>query len=224
MDPDGLTTVRSRIASAARRSGRSEGDITLVAVSKGRSNDAVLAAYRKGQRDFGENRQQGLRDRIETGLPTDIIWHFIGPLQGRKVRYVAEHVALLHSFDRVDLIHRWQHSDTPVLLQFNMASEPQKGGFDPAAADRILGLVTEAHIAVRGVMAIPPMVANPNDARGWFAALKDIFDRYREVDDRIDTLSMGMSHDFEVAIEEGATTVRVGTAIFGNERSSETNR
>lgn len=217
-----LATVRRRVDDAARRSGRHPSEVTLVAVSKGRSDDAVRAAYGQGHRVFGENRQQGLAARLDADLPDDIEWHFVGPLQRRKVPFVAEHADLLHSFDRYDLIPRWVGSDTPVLLQFNMASEPQKGGFVPGDADNVLTRVSEAGIVVRGVMAIPPAVQDPDDARIWFSGLRAIFERYRGTDPAVDTLSMGMSNDFEVAIEEGATMVRVGTAIFGAAQHDET--
>lgn len=223
MDSTNLTEVLERIRTATIVSGRSESAVTLVAVSKGRPDSSVLDVYRQGHRVFGENRQQGLASRIEANLPADILWHFIGPLQGRKARYVSEHVALLHSFDRLDLIKRWDHSNTPVLLQFNMAGEQQKGGFAPSDADRALDDVLAAGITVRGVMAIPPVVDDPNDVRRWFAGLKSIFEKFRNVSSAIDTLSMGMSNDYEVAIEEGATTVRVGTAIFGPIQMSERN-
>lgn len=215
METEGLVAVRERIAAAAHRSGRTPADITLVAVSKGRPDAAVRTAYDLGQRAFGENRQQGLASRLDSDLPTDIAWHFIGPLQRRKAKFVATHASLLHSFDREALIPAWSSSTTPVLIQFNMAGESQKGGFEPNDADRVLDLVLDAGISVRGVMAIPPAVTKPDDSRRWFAALADIHARFAETSDTIDTLSMGMSHDFEVAIEEGATMVRVGTAIFG---------
>lgn len=211
----GLGDVLERIGDAAARSGRNLEDVTLVAVSKGRRNDAILLAYGDGQRVFGENRQQGLAARIASDLPPDIEWHFIGPLQGRKASYVSEHVSLLHSFDRLDLIGRWKLTSTPVLVQFNMAGEQQKGGFDPNDADRTLDAILEAGISVRGVMAIPPVTDDASETRRWFVGLKAIFDRFQQASDDVDTLSMGMSNDFEVAIEEGATMVRVGTAIFG---------
>jgi pyridoxal phosphate enzyme (YggS family) len=216
MDPVALDLVKERIAWAAARAGRDLSDVTLVAVSKGRTDEAVRSAYEHGQRVFGENRQQGLAARISSDLPQDIEWHFIGPLQRRKASFVAEHAALVHSFDRRALIDRWLGVDTPVLLQFNMADEPQKGGFNPEEADAVLEEVTAAGIAVRGVMAIPPAVVDPNDSRQWFSELRVIFERFRAANSGIDILSMGMSNDFEVAIEEGATMVRVGPAIFGD--------
>lgn len=207
--------VCERIARAAERAGRSPSDVGLVAVSKNRSAEAIRAVHARGQVVFGENRQQGLAARLEQDLPPDIAWHFIGPLQSRKAPFVSEHASLLHSFDRVSLIKKWAGSDTPVLLQFNMADEPQKSGFRPDEAERAFEEVTGAGVRVRGVMAIPPQVTDPEDSRIWFVALREIFDRLRRESDAVDTLSMGMSNDYEVAIAEGATLVRVGTAIFG---------
>jgi pyridoxal phosphate enzyme (YggS family) len=211
----GLEAVRARIEVAAARSGRSRDDVSLVAVSKGRPDALVAAAYNEGHRVFGENRQQGLASRIASDLPNDIEWHFIGPLQGRKAPFVAAHVSLLHSFDRFDLIQRWAATSTPVLIQFNLAGEPQKSGFAPVDAERTLETLLASGILVKGVMAIPPATESPEETRGWFAQLKMIFDTFRQSSDAIDTLSMGMTSDFDIAIEEGATLVRVGTAIFG---------
>ena len=214
MDPLGLSDVIERIAAAAARSGRVASDVTLVAVSKGRPDELVVAAYDQGQRVFGENRQQGLAGRIGGGLPDDIAWHFIGPLQSRKARFVAANASLLHSFDRLDLIPKWTESGTPVLLQFNLANEPQKGGFDVSEAGPVLEEVLATGVDVRGVMAIPPQSHDPEQTRKWFSVLREVYDGYRSASDRIDTLSMGMTDDFDVAIEEGATMVRVGRAIF----------
>lgn len=210
-----LDQVRERITAAAMRSGRSADEIELVAVSKNRTAAAIGEAYSLGHRIFGENRQQGLAARFNEELPTDISWHFIGPLQGRKASYVADHADLLHSFDRFDLIKRWAGRTTPVLLQFNMAGESQKGGFDPSSATEVFDRVGDAGILVKGVMAIPPQSSNPEDSRSWFSQLRRVFDQLAETSSAVDTLSMGMSTDYEVAIEEGATLVRVGTAIFG---------
>jgi len=215
MEELGLAAVRTRIAAAAERVGRAADDVTLVAVSKGRPDVVVEQAYAQGQRVFGENRQQGLAARVDAGLPKGIAWHFIGPLQRRKARYVSSHVALMQSFDRRELIPLWADSTAPVLLQFNLGREPQKGGFDPDEADAVLEETLLAGIDVRGVMAIPPVVERPEDARRWFTNLRVIRDRFLETSPAVATLSMGMTHDFEVAIEEGATMVRVGTAIFG---------
>jgi len=212
----GLADVRERIAAAATVAGRSPAEISLVAVSKNRSDTDVLAAYEQGQRVFGENRQQGLAARVSASLPDDIEWHFIGHLQGRKASFVATHATLLHSFDRTDLIRRWEGRPTPVLLQFNMAAEPQKGGFDPANAAEIFETVSGSGVQVRGVMAIPPIAEDPESSRRHFVALRELFEALRANDASLDVVSMGMSNDYEVAIEEGATMVRVGTAIFGS--------
>ncbi len=209
------------MASAAARAGRNVADIDLVVVSKLRSDAEVLAVYEAGERLFGENRQQALRARVDAGLPDDIEWHFIGPLQSRKVRYVAEHASLLQSLDRLSLAHRWVAAGGgPVLIEFNLASEPQKSGFDPHDAHRVLDAVAETGADVRGVMAIPPLGGRPEDATVWFRMLRGIFEEYRERDDRIGICSMGMSNDLEIAILEGATMIRVGRAIFEETNSS----
>ena len=215
MDPAGLISVRERMAAAANRAGRDVDDIDLVIVSKQRSDAEVLAVYDAGERMFGENRQQGLAARIESGLPDDIEWHFIGPLQSRKVRYVAAHAVLLHSLDRMSLAQRWVAAGGgPCLIQFNLAGEPQKVGFDPHDADAVLSDLLDADVDVRGVMAIPPLVDDPRESSRWFAMLRSIFERYREQSRCIEACSMGMTNDFEIAIHEGATTIRVGRAIF----------
>jgi pyridoxal phosphate enzyme (YggS family) len=211
----GLSEVRRRIEAACTRAGIPSGAVTLIAVSKGRPDDAVLAAHREGQRIFGENREQGLRARTSAGLPDDIVWHFIGPLQSRKIPFVATHCELLHSLDRMKVARLWsERSEVPVLVQFNLADEPQKSGFPPGTADRVIDDLLDLGLTVRGVMAIPPFTEVPDGSRQWFTMLRAIFDRYRDRYDGIDTCSMGMTNDFEVAIEEGSTMVRVGRAIF----------
>ena len=215
MATPGLKAVRSRMASAAALSGRDVDDIDLVVISKLRSDDEVRETYGEGQRVFGENRQQALKARIDAELPSDIDWHFVGPLQSRKATYVAKHVTLLHSLDRLSLAHRWVTAGGgPALIQFNLAGEPQKSGFDPSDAHEILDAVLETGVDVRGVMAIPPMTDEPQDVAPWFRQLRTIYDSFRERNDRIDVCSMGMSNDLEVAILEGSTTIRVGRAIF----------
>ncbi len=222
MDPAGLICVRERMAAAAAHSGRDVQEIDLVVVSKMRPDSEVLAVYEAGERIFGENRQQGLQARIDADLPDDIEWHFIGPLQSRKVRYVAAHTTLLHSLDRESLTHRWVGSGGgPALIQFNLAHESQKVGFDPNDADEVLTRVLDAGVDVRGVMAIPPLVEEPADSARWFSMLRGIFEGYRDESSHIDVCSMGMTNDFEVAIHEGATTIRVGRAIFEDTNTSQ---
>lgn len=213
----GLDAVRARIDVACARAGRDVDDVTLVVVSKQRTDAEVLEVYGGGQRTFAENRQQGLEARRQADLPSDIEWHFIGPLQRRKVPYVAGHCDLLHSMDRMSLARSWvERTDTPVLIQFNLGSEPQKSGFAPDEADAAMTSMLELGLDVRGVMAIPPMSDDPDDARPWFARLRRIYDGYADAYPFVDTCSMGMTNDFEVAIEEGATMVRIGRAIFGS--------
>jgi pyridoxal phosphate enzyme (YggS family) len=215
MATSGLEAVKSRMASAAALAGRDVDEIDLVVISKLRSDDQVREVYGEGQRAFGENRQQALKARIDAELPSDVDWHFVGPLQSRKAAYVAKHVTLLHSLDRLSLAGRWvAAAGGPALIQFNLAGEPQKSGFDPSDAHEILDEVLKIGVDVRGVMAIPPMTNDPGDVAPWFRQLRAIYDGFRERNDRIGVCSMGMSNDLEVAILEGSTTIRVGRAIF----------
>jgi len=211
----GLAAVNARIDEACARAGVSRDTVRLVVVSKTRTDDEVREVYDEGQRVFAENREQGLRSRSESGLPGDIEWHFVGPLQSRKTRSVAARCALLHSLDRPKLARLWgETTDVPALIQFNLAAEPQKSGYRPEEADRVIDDVLSAGVTVRGVMAIPPVADDPNDVRPWFASLREIYDRYRDRYDGIDVCSMGMTDDFEVAIDEGSNMVRIGRAIF----------
>lgn len=215
MDSTGLSRVHIEMAAAADRANTPLDSVVLVVVSKGRSDADVAAIAGTGHRVFGENRQQGLELRMSADLPEDIEWHFIGPLQSRKVRYVADHASLLHSMDRMSLATKWSTAaPIPVLLQFNLAGEPQKSGFDPKNAEEALDGALGLGLQVKGVMAIPPSAEDAEDTRPYFAQLRAIFDRYRAVADEIEFCSMGMSNDFGVAIEEGSTMVRVGRAIF----------
>ncbi|MFV1998937.1 MAG: YggS family pyridoxal phosphate-dependent enzyme [Acidimicrobiia bacterium] len=215
MDTSGLIDVRRRIVHAAESSGRAADDVVLVVVSKQRSDAEVMTVYASGERVFGENRQQGLQSRLDGELPDDIEWHFVGPLQSRKVRYVASAARLLHSLDRFSVADRWVASQGgSVLVQFNLAGEPQKSGFNPRNASQVLDDLLVRGVDVRGVMAIPPLEANPRASARWFSQLRSIFESYRDNLDSIDVCSMGMSNDFEVAIREGATMIRVGRAIF----------
>ncbi|MGI9643003.1 MAG: YggS family pyridoxal phosphate-dependent enzyme [Acidimicrobiia bacterium] len=215
MAASGLTVVRMAIAEACERAGVPDDSVELLVVSKQRSAEELLAVYDEGHRLFAENREQGLKQRCDGGLPDDIVWHFVGPLQSRKIASVASHASLLHSMDRMSLAQKWgRRTDVPVLIQFNLAGEEQKSGFNPDDADRVIDEVAQCGVRVRGVMAIPPMSNDPEDVRPWFAKLRKIYDTYAANYPGIDVCSMGMSNDFGVAIEEGATIVRVGRAIF----------
>lgn len=212
-----LIDVRERIATAATNAGRDADSVTLLAVSKGRSNEDVRDLYEAGQRFFGENRPQGLRDRLEGDLPADIVWHFVGNVQRRAIKTIAPAIALLHSLDRMSLANAWARIDrpAPVLIEVNIANEPQKHGFAPPDVYPVADHLASGGVPVRGLMIIPPRVQIAEDARRWFAALRELRDSLVVDHPGACELSMGMTDDFEVAIEEGASIVRVGRAIFG---------
>ena len=217
MVTSGLIDVRDRIASAAKRSGRDADGVTLLAVSKGRSNAAVGDLYAAGQRIFGENRPQGIRQRFEGDLPADIVWHFVGNVQRRAIKTIAPAISLLHSLDRMSLANAWVRLDQPppVLIEVNIGDEPQKHGF---AASEVIGVADHlalGGVSVQGLMIIPPRVQVAEDARRWFVALRELRDRLVIEHPGACDLSMGMTDDFEIAVEEGASIVRVGRAIFG---------
>lgn len=212
-----LSVVRRRIADAAGRARRDPRDITLVAVSKGHGLAAIEEAYAAGQRDFGENRAQELADKAPH-LPTDIRWHFIGSLQSRKAKVVRPLTSFLHSMDRLSLVDAWSKSapsPPPVYIQVNLAAEPQKHGVAPEEVSLLVGAAESANIDCIGLMVIPPLAETPEASRHWFVSLAALRDSLAPDHPDLRGLSMGMTDDFEVAIEEGATAVRVGRAIFG---------
>lgn len=211
-----LADVRTRIDAACRRAGRAIPP-TLVAVSKRQPPEAIREAYAAGQRDFGENYAQELRDK-QTSLAelAGIRWHALGPLQTNKARYVAGKVALIHTLDRVELarelVKRAGSAPVRALVEVNLGSEPQKGGVLPEELPvRFAELAAVPGIQLAGLMCIPPLSDDPEESRPHFRALRELRDRLLPGGE----LSMGMSEDFEIAVEEGATLVRVGTAIFG---------
>jgi pyridoxal phosphate enzyme (YggS family) len=223
--PDHLEAVRRRMAAAAGRAGRSAGAITLVAVSKTFGADLVREAARAGQRDFGENRVQEGLDKIEAVSDLALSWHLIGHLQSNKARKAAAAFAWIESIDRQDVLRKVdaaavEFGTTPaVLIQVDLAHESTKHGAETAVVRDLVHAALDARaVRLRGLMIVPPFPENPEDSRPWFRRLRELRDDLvsRGVPaDRLSELSMGMSHDFEVAIEEGATMVRVGTAIFG---------
>ncbi|MEA2447171.1 MAG: dependent protein [Actinomycetota bacterium] len=213
--------VAERVEAAARRSGRTADDVTVVAVGKTFPIDVVTQAADAGIRDLGESRAQEFKEKY-TVLGDRVRWHFVGHLQTNKVRYVAGSVALIHSVDRygvAEAIARRAHTlgkSQPVLVEVNVAREAAKHGADPAQAlalaleiDRLEG------IEVTGLMAMAPFFDDPQEARPFFKELAELGRVVAgELPAAVD-LSMGMTRDFEVAVEEGATIVRVGEAIFG---------
>lgn len=224
--------VLAGIAEASARAGRGERDVTLVAVSKTHPASAVDEVASVGVLDFGESRVQEWRAK-RAEVDARVRWHFIGRLQTNKVRDVAGHAHLVHVVDRpslIDALSRRATSTQHVLLQVDPAGERSKGGCTVEQAPALLDAIAAAGtLSAVGLMAIPPAVEDPQDARPWFRALRELRDRMREQladrgeDERaalLEHLSMGMSHDYEVAIEEGATLVRVGTAIFGQRETA----
>jgi hypothetical protein len=223
--PQRLARVRDRIADAAGRAGRSPGDVRLIAVSKTHPIDAVRAAADAGQTDFGENKVQDALQKIAQSADNRLRWHLVGHLQSNKAKKAAAGVHAIHSIDSVDLLRKVDQAaaaagrTVDVLVQVDLALEETKFG---APEDAVPGIFEESErcTAARlvGLMLLPPLAENPEDARPWFVRLRGIRDRLRDrgvAPERLGELSMGMSHDFEVAIEEGATMIRVGTAIFG---------
>lgn len=220
-----LIEIRTRMADAAVRAGRSPADVRLIAVSKTFPIDVVRAACDAGQRDFGENRVQELLQKMDASAGLDVEWHLIGHLQSNKARRAAERVPYIHSVDSVDLLRRLDAAAVTaamrprLLVQVDLAAEPTKHGAPPETLAAVFDEAARCRAAtVVGLMLLPPLTENPEDARPWFRRLRQVRDRLQDagVEARmLRELSMGMSHDFEVAIEEGATMVRVGTAIFG---------
>lgn len=212
-----LEDVRRSMTAAAQRSGRDVDEITLIAVGKTHPVDTLMRLYEAGHRDFGENRAAELAAKA-AAMPSDVRWHFIGPLQRNKVRLVRPVVQLLHSMDRLKLGEAWLKgpgSAPPVLLEVNLADEPQKSGVPVADAQAMTDRLVALGIDLRGVMAIPPMVDSPEQTGVFFRRLARLRDQLAAVHPAMRELSMGMSDDFELAIEEGATMIRVGRAIFG---------
>jgi pyridoxal phosphate enzyme (YggS family) len=227
-----LRAVQDRIEAAALQAGRDPAGITLVAVTKTQSPAVIQAAYDLGLRHFGENRVEEAESKVGS-LPGDITWHMIGHIQSRKAKRVTPIFDVVHSIDSLKLARRLDGQSAarseplPVLLECNVSGEESKGGFAVArwsedseqwkallaAAKEIVAL---PHLSVQGLMTMAPIVAEPEQARPVFLRLRELRDEFARVLPRADWrhLSMGMTDDFQVAIEEGATMVRVGRAIF----------
>ena len=221
-----LAEVRARIDAAARRAGRDPAAVTLIAVSKTFSADHVRAAWSAGQRDFGENKVQEAEQKIAaTADLSGARWHLIGHLQSNKARKAAAPFAVIHSIDSVELLNRVdaaaaeQGAHPSVLVQADLAGETTKHGAAEQALEQLVRRAAEARaVRLAGLMVLPPWNENQEVTRPWFARLRALRDRLVAAGipaGALQELSMGMSHDFEAAVEEGATMVRVGTAIFG---------
>ena len=209
-----LAAVRSRIAAVAERVGREQESITLIAVSKRKPVEDIVAAYKAGQRDFGENYVQEFAAKSER-LPTldEARFHFIGKLQSNKAGKAASLFSTIHTLDSAKLARRLDRFDKPleVFIEVKLSPEDTKSGMDPLQLESVVEEAAAApNLRLAGLMTMPPWNADPERARPYFSQLRELGVRYG-----IEGLSMGMSHDLEVAIEEGATHIRIGTAIFG---------
>ncbi|HEX5630908.1 MAG TPA: YggS family pyridoxal phosphate-dependent enzyme [Acidimicrobiia bacterium] len=214
----GLNSVRERIAAAAQRVGRDPSAVRLVVVTKDAPDAAVQGLYQAGERHFGENRAAALATRA-VALPDDVRWHLIGRLQGNKVRRVRPLVHLLHSLDRADLAGYWAAPGLPappVLVEVNVSGEPQKAGVAPEETAALVEAAVELGLDAVGLMTVAPATTDPESVRPHFAALRRLRDQLVPGHPGLIELSMGMSDDFEVAVEEGATILRVGRAIFSS--------
>jgi pyridoxal phosphate enzyme (YggS family) len=220
-----LAEVRARIDAAARRAGRDPAAVTLIAVSKTFSADHVRAAWSAGQRDFGENKVQEAEQKIAATADLSARWHLIGHLQSNKARKAAAPFAVIHSIHSVELLNRLeaaaaeQGARPSILVQADLAGEMTKHGAGEREIEQLVRRAVEARaVRLAGLMLLPPWNENQEVTRPWFAKLRALRDRLVAAgipSGALEHLSMGMSHDFEAAVEEGATMVRVGTAIFG---------
>jgi pyridoxal phosphate enzyme (YggS family) len=219
-----LEEVIQRLAAAARAVGRDPAEVRLVAVSKTVPGELLKEAVAAGQRLFGENYLQEARAKI-LALGPNLSWHFVGHLQTNKARAVVELFELIHSVDRVKLAQALEQAAArldkiqEILLEVNLAGEASKSGAPPEEVPDLVREISRLpHLRLLGLMTMPPYFADPERVRPFYRALRELRDRLRRrgvTDSPLNELSMGMSGDFEVAVEEGATLVRVGTAIFG---------
>ena len=229
MIAENLKQIKRRIIKAARRVGRDPADVRLVAVTKERSIVTVAEGIRTGVGFLGENKVQEARDKIETLGHNGLEWHFIGRLQKNKVKFIFDLFDLVHSVDSLALaeaIHEKAEDlglCMPILLQVNVSGESSKFGVDPKNVTEVIRkIMSFKGLNARGLMTIPPYDPNPEKSRPYYACLRELRDTCSKLAIpglSLDELSMGMSNDYEVAVEEGSTLVRVGTALFGERPS-----
>lgn len=227
---ENLEAVKKFMADSGRKAGRDPGEVTLIAVSKTKPVSSLGEAYDTGIRDFGENKVQELLDKMQE-LPSDIRWHMIGHLQRNKVKYIVGKVALIHSVDSLRLAEEIsreamkQKTETDILIEVNVAGEASKYGVSVEEAPVLVSrIATLPAVHIRGLMTIAPFTEDAEENRPYFRRLKQLSVdiRQKNIDNvSMDILSMGMTGDYSVAIEEGATCVRVGTGIFGERRGIE---
>ena len=224
MNTQNYWDVKKRIEAACARCGRDPKEVTLIAVSKTKPVSDIRMIYDLGQRVFGENRVQEMCEKIPE-LPQDIKWHLIGHLQHNKVKYIIDRAAMIHSVDSVRLAETIskealkKHVEMPVLIEVNVGAEESKFGIKPEETESFVNSIcTLPGLKIKGLMTVAPFVSDPEENRKVFRKMKEIcvdINQKKLNNIYLDELSMGMTNDFEVAIEEGATMIRVGTAIFG---------
>ena len=221
---ENLAEVQSRVEQACKRAGRDVAEVTLIAVSKTKPVTDLQEIYNAGVRDFGENKVQEMCDKMEK-MPKDINWHMIGHLQRNKVKYIVGNVALIHSVDsyrlaeEINIQAKKKGLVVPILVEVNIADETTKFGVSKEDAMELVRQIASLDaLSIKGLMTIAPYVVDPEENRAYFRKIKELsvdIDNQNIDNVSMEILSMGMTGDFEVAIEEGATMVRVGTGIFG---------
>lgn len=221
---ENLAEVQSRVEQACKRAGRDVAEVTLIAVSKTKPVTDLQEIYNAGVRDFGENKVQEMCDKMEK-MPKNINWHMIGHLQRNKVKYIVGNVALIHSVDsyrlaeEINIQAKKKGIVVPILVEVNIADETTKFGVSKEDAMELVRQIASLDaLSIKGLMTIAPYVVDPEENRAYFRKIKELsvdIDNQNIDNVSMDILSMGMTGDFEVAIEEGATMVRVGTGIFG---------
>ncbi len=222
---ENIKEVKERISNACNRVGRSISEITLISVSKTKPLEMIQEAYNAGMREFGENKPQELRDKARQLSDTSIHWHMIGTLQTNKIKYVVGTACLIHSVDSLSLATAIEKESekkglkTNILLEVNIAKETSKHGFlEDEVVDAVMRISKLPHLCLQGLMTVAPYTENAEENRIYFRKMKQLLIDIssKNIDNvSMDILSMGMSSDYEVAIEEGATMVRIGTGIFG---------
>ena len=219
-----LDQIRKSVQRAAESSGRDASAVTIVAVSKTANRTAMVDAYNLGLRHFGENRVMEARSKLTEPMPADCTLHLIGQLQTNKVRHAVELFQMIDSVDRASLLNELERQAAnrgmrlPILLQVNVAGETQKAGCAESDTPQLVAQIRSAsnHLDLQGLMTMAPLVDDPDDVRPVFSRLRELRDRLQQVTGAaLPMLSMGMSNDFMVAIQEGATHIRIGRAIFG---------
>lgn len=220
-----LTSIQQSIEESCNNVGRDPKEISLVAVSKTKPNEDILEAITAGQLHFGENRMKELEDKMASIPNPDVVWHFIGNLQTNKIKYIADRVNWIHSVEKAkylkEINKRAKKANRVInaLVQVNISDEKQKGGCKPEDLAEILKSAQDyEYVCVKGLMGMATFTDDPEDVRSEFRLLKELFDSHQNYNTgsvQLEHLSMGMTNDLKVAIEEGSTMVRIGSAIFG---------